>query len=125
MRLLVIEPDLRSAACLSAMLKAEAFDVDHSATGDEGLVLAKLYRFDAILAEPHLPDMRNFAVLRALRGARIKTPVLVLSCLAGVDDKVAALRFGADDYIVKPWHRDELVARIRAVARRSAGHSES
>src|SRR6187200_813780 len=72
-----------------------------------------------------LPDMSGFDVLRALRISKVKTPVLILSGNADIEDKVRGLGFGADDYMTKPFHRDELVARVRAIVRRSKGHAQS
>ena len=73
----------------------------------------------------NLPDMLGYEVLRSLRVSKVKTPILILSGLAGIEDKVKGLGFGADDYMVKPFHKDELVARIHAVVRRSKGHALS
>ena len=73
----------------------------------------------------NLPDMSGFDVLRKLRVSRVRAPILILSGLAGVDDKVRGLGFGADDYLTKPFHKDELVARINAIVRRSKGHAQS
>jgi two-component system, cell cycle response regulator CtrA len=84
--------------------------------------LGKLYDYDIILLDLNLPDMSGFEVLRTLRVFKVKTPILILSGLAGIEDKVKGLGFGADDYITKPFHKDELVARIHAVVRRSKGH---
>ena len=71
------------------------------------------------------PDMSGYEVLRTLRVAKVKTPILILSGLAGIEDKVKGLGFGADDYLTKPFHKDELVARIQAIVRRSNGHAQS
>jgi two-component system cell cycle response regulator CtrA len=73
----------------------------------------------------NLPDMSGFEVLRSLRLSRVKTPTLILSGLAGIEDKVKGFGFGADDYMTKPFHKDELVARIHAIVRRSKGHAQS
>src|ERR1019366_1698977 len=70
-------------------------------------------------------DMSGFEVLRSLRVSKVKTPTLILSGLAGIEDKVRGFGFGADDYMTKPFHKDELVARIRAIVRRSQGHAQS
>ena len=69
--------------------------------------------------------MSGFEVLRSLRVSKVKTPILILSGLAGIEDKVSGLGFGADDYMTKPFHKDELVARIHAIVRRSKGHAQS
>src|SRR5262249_35009521 len=93
--------------------------------GQEGGELAKLYDYDIILLDLNLPDMSGYQVLRTLRISRIKTPILILTGLGGIDDKVRGLGFGADDYMTKPFHKDELIARIHALVRRSKGHAQS
>jgi len=107
------------------MLKSEAFNVYTTDLGEEGVDLGKLYDYDIILLDLNLPDMSGFEVLRSLRVSKVKTPILILSGLAGIEDKVKGLGFGADDYMTKPFHKDELIARISAVVRRSKGHSQS
>ena len=87
--------------------------------------LGKLYDYDIILLDLNLPDMHGYDVLKKLRTAKVGTPVLILSGIGEMDSKVRALGFGADDYVTKPFHRDELVARIHAIVRRSKGHSQS
>jgi two-component system cell cycle response regulator CtrA len=107
------------------MLKSENFNVYTTDLGEEGIDLGKLYDYDIILLDLNLPDMSGYEVLRTLRVAKVKTPILILSGMAGIEDKVKGLGFGADDYLTKPFHKDELVARIQAIVRRSKGHSES
>ena len=80
---------------------------------------------DAAVLDLNLPDMSGFEVLRSLRVSKVKTPILILSGLAGIEDKVKGLGFGADDYMTKPFHKDELIARIHAIVRRSKGHAQS
>ena len=87
--------------------------------GEEGIDLGKLYEYDIALLDLDLPDISGFEVLRSLRVSRVKTPILILSGFSGVEDKVKGLGFGADDYMTKPFHKDELVARIHAIVRRS------
>jgi len=89
------------------------------------LDLGKLYDYDIILLDLNLPDMHGYDVLKKLRTAKVQTPVLILSGISEMDSKVRSFGFGADDYVTKPFHRDELVARIHAVVRRSKGHSQS
>ena len=93
--------------------------------GEEGIDLAKLYDYDLILLDLNLPDMNGHDVLRQLRLARIDTPILILSGADDTENKIKGFGFGADDYLTKPFHRDELVARIHAIIRRSKGHSQS
>jgi two-component system cell cycle response regulator CtrA len=125
MRVLLIEDDRATAQSIELMLKSENFNVYVTDLGEEGVDLGKLYDYDIILLDLNLPDMSGFEVLRSLRVSKVRTPILILSGLAGIDDKVRGLGFGADDYITKPFHKDELVARIHAIVRRSKGHAES
>jgi two-component system, cell cycle response regulator CtrA len=82
-------------------------------------------RHTVILLDLNLPDMSGYEVLRSLRVSKVKTPILILSGLAGIENVVSGLGFGADDYMTKPFHKDELVARIHAIVRRSKGHAQS
>jgi len=107
------------------MLKSESFNVYTTDLGEEGVDLGKLYDYDLILLDLNLPDMSGFEVLRSLRVSKVTTPILILSGLAGIEAKVKGLGFGADDYMTKPFHKDELVARIHAIVRRSKGHAQS
>ena len=125
MRVLVIEDDSATAQSIELMLKSESINVYTTDLGEEAIDLGKLYDYDIILPDLNLPDMSGFEVLRSLRVSRVKTPTLILSGLAGIEDKVKGLGFGADDYMTKPFHKDELVARIHAVVRRSKGHAQS
>ena len=125
MRVLLIEDDSATAQSIELMLKSESFNVYTTDLGEEGVDLGKLYDYDIILLDLNLPDMSGFEVLRSLRVSKVKTPILILSGLAGIEDKVKGLGFGADDYMTKPFHKDELVARIHAIVRRSKGHAQS
>jgi two-component system, cell cycle response regulator CtrA len=125
MRVLLIEDDSATAQSIDLMLKSESFNVYTTDLGEEGVDLGKLYDYDIILLDLNLPDMSGFEVLRSLRVSKVKTPILILSGLAGIEDKVKGLGFGADDYMTKPFHKDELVARIQAIVRRSRGHAQS
>jgi two-component system cell cycle response regulator CtrA len=125
MRVLLIEDDSTTAQSIELMLKSESFNVYTTDLGEEGVDLGKLYDYDIILLDLNLPDMSGFEVLRSLRVSKVKTPILILSGLAGIEDKVKGLGFGADDYMTKPFHKNELVARIHAIVRRSKGHAES
>src|ERR1700726_1046497 len=125
MRVLLIEDDSAVAQSIELMLKSESFNVYTTDLGEEGVRLGKLYDYDIILLDLNLPDMSGYEVLKTLRVAKIKTPILILSGLAGIEDKVRGLGFGADDYMTKPFHKDELVARIHAIVRRSKGHAQS
>ena len=125
MRVLLIEDEPTTAKSIELMLNGEGFNVYTTDLGEEGLDLGKLYDYDIILLDLNLPDMHGYDVLKKLRLAKVGTPVLILSGISEMDSKVRALGFGADDYVTKPFHRDELVARIHAVVRRSKGHSQS
>ena len=123
MRVLLIEDDASTAQSIELMLKG--FNVYTTGLGEEGFDLGKLYDHDIILLDLNLPDVSGFEVLRSLRVSKVKTPILILSGLAGIEDKVKGLGIGADDYLTKPFHKNELVARIHAIVRRSRGHAQS
>ncbi len=125
MRVLLVEDDTSLAKSIEMMLKSEGFIVDTTDLGEDGLEIGKLYDYDIIVLDLMLPDIDGYEVLRRLRSARVKTPILILSGLAEPDNKVKGLGFGADDYLTKPFNKEELIARIQAVVRRARGHSES
>jgi two-component system, cell cycle response regulator CtrA len=125
MRVLLIEDDKALAQTIELMLISEGLSSDTVDTGEEGLDFVKIYEYDIILLDLGLPDMSGYDVLRSLRNSKNKTPILILSGMDGIEDKVKGLGFGADDYMTKPFHKDELIARINAVVRRSKGHAES
>jgi two-component system cell cycle response regulator CtrA len=125
MRILLIEDDPSTARAIELMLNGEGFNVYTTDLGEEGVDLGRLYDYDIILLDLNLPDMHGYDVLKKLRVAKIQTPVLILSGNSEMDSKVRSFGFGADDYVTKPFHREELVARVQAVVRRSRGHSQS
>ena len=125
MRVLLVEDDAGVAASIELMLKVEDMYVYRTDLGEEGVDLGKIYDYDIILLDLTLPDISGYEVLRSLRLAKVATPVLILSGLASIEDKIKGLSLGADDYLSKPFHKDELVARIHALVRRSKGHAES
>ncbi|MEM9284503.1 MAG: response regulator transcription factor, partial [Pseudomonadota bacterium] len=125
MRVLLIEDDGATAQSIELMLKSDGFNVYTTDLGEEGVDLGKLYDYDIILLDLNLPDMTGFDVLKQLRVAKVATPILILTGLGDTENKVRGLGFGADDYMTKPFHKDELVARIHAIVRRSKGHSQS
>ena len=125
MRVLLIEDDKATAQSIELMLKSQGFNAYTTDLGEEGIDLGKLYEYDLVLLDLNLPDMSGFEVLRSLRVAKVKTPILILSGYSAIEDKVKGLGLGADDYLAKPFHKDELVARIHAVVRRSKGHAQS
>jgi DNA-binding response OmpR family regulator len=91
------------------MLKVDSFNVYATDLGEEGIDLGKIYDYDIILLDLNLPDMSGLEVLRSLRVSKVKTPILILTGLADIEDKVRGFGFGADDYMTKPFHKDELV----------------
>jgi two-component system cell cycle response regulator CtrA len=107
------------------MLLSEGFNVFTTNLGEEGVDLGKIYDYEIILLDLGLPDISGYEVLRTLRVSKIRTPILILSGMSGTEDKVRGLGFGADDYLTKPFHKDELVARIHAIVRRAKGHAQS
>ena len=125
MRILLVEDDPATARSIELMLTHANLNVYTTAQGEEGVELAKLYDYDLILLDLHLPDMNGHEVLRQLRLARVNTPILILSGADDTESKLKGFGFGADDYLTKPFHREELVARIHAIIRRSKGHAQS
>ena len=125
MRVLLIEDDGATAQSIELMLKSDGFNVYTTDLGEEGVDLGKVYDYDIILLDLNLPDMTGFDVLKSLRVAKVNTPILILTGQGDIETKVRGLGFGADDYMTKPFHKDELVARIHAIVRRSKGHSQS
>jgi two-component system cell cycle response regulator CtrA len=125
MRILLVEDDPTTSRSIELMLTHANLNVYCTDLGEEGIDLAKLYDYDLILLDLNLPDMNGHEVLRQLRLARIETPILILSGSDDTDSKIKGFGFGADDYMTKPFHREELVARIHAIIRRSKGHAQS
>ncbi len=125
MRVLLVEDDPTTSKSIELMLTHANLNVYATDLGEEGIDLAKLYDYDLILLDLNLPDMNGHEVLRQLRMARIETPILILSGADDTENKIKGFGFGADDYLTKPFHREELVARIHAIIRRSKGHSQS
>lgn len=125
MRVLLVEDDPTTSKSIEMMLTHANLNVYATDLGEEGVDLAKLYDYDLILLDLGLPDMNGHDVLKQLRVARVDTPILILSGADDTDSKIRGFGFGADDYLTKPFHREELVARIHAIIRRSKGHSQS
>ena len=125
MRILLVEDDPATSRSIELMLTHANLNVYCTDMGEDGIDLAKVYDYDLILLDLNLPDMSGHDVLRQLRLARVNTPILILSGSDDTDSKIKGFGFGADDYMTKPFHRDELIARIHAIIRRSKGHAQS
>jgi len=121
MKVLVIEDDRAAAAYIAKGLGESGYVVDHAAEGRDGLFMATGGGYDALIVDRMLPGMDGLALVGALRAAEVHTPVLILSALGAVDDRVKGLRAGGDDYLVKPFAFSELLARIEALLRRGGG----
>lgn len=125
MRVLLVEDDPTTSKSIELMLTHANLNVYATDLGEEGIDLAKLYDYDLILLDINLPDMNGHEVLRQLRLSKVDTPILILSGDDDTESKLKGFGFGADDYLTKPFHREELVARIHAIIRRSKGHAQS
>jgi two-component system cell cycle response regulator CtrA len=125
MRVLLVEDDPNTSRSIELMLTHASFNVYCTDMGEEAVELGKLYDYDLILLDLNLPDMAGMEVLRQIRLARVDTPILILTGEDDTESKIRGFGGGADDYLTKPFHREELVARIHAIIRRSQGHSQS
>ena len=125
MRILLVEDDPTTSKSVEMMLTSANLNVYATDLGEEGIDLARLYDYDLILLDINLPDMNGHEVLRQLRMSKVETPILILSGLDDTENKIKGFGVGADDYMTKPFHREELIARIHAIVRRSKGHAQS
>ena len=125
MRVLLVEDDPTTSQSIEMMLSSASMVVDVTNLGEDGLEIGKLYDYDIIILDLMLPDIDGYEVLRRFRNSKVETPVLILSGLTESENKVKGLGTGADDYLTKPFNKDELIARILAIVRRSKGHSDS
>ena len=124
MRILLAEDEKRMAAALVALLKQEKYDVDHVSDGEAALVALESGVYDIAVLDVMMPEMNGFDVARRARRSGVKTPILMLTAKSQLDDKVEGLDSGADDYLTKPFQTKELLARIRALGRRSASFQD-
>jgi len=120
MKLLIIEDDKYISETIKEITQ-ELFEIEQVFDGEEGLFLAEQNIFDVIILDIMLPGMNGYDVLQNLRNNNIATPVIMLTAKGGIDDKIKGFKVGADDYLVKPFHREELLLRLEAIVRRSGG----
>ena len=119
MKVLVVEDDLRSSEFIQRGLRENGHVVHHAENGKDGLSLAASGKYDALIVDRMLPELDGLSIVKMLRAAENHVPVLFLTAMGGIDDRVEGLESGADDYLVKPFALAELVARIGALTRRS------
>ena len=124
MRLLVVEDDSKIASFVVKGLKEAGFAVDHCGDGEEALIMADSTPFDALIVDLMLPQLDGLSVIQRLRAKGKRTPVLILSAKASVDDRVRGLQAGGDDYLTKPFAFTELLARVQALLRRATQGAE-
>ncbi len=124
MRLLLVEDEKRMAQALCELLRLEKYEVDHYVSGLDGLAAIESNIYDVAILDVMLPDMNGYEISRRARQKGIRTPILMLTAKSELDDKVTGLDSGADDYLTKPFMTKELLARLRALVRRSVGASE-
>lgn len=120
MKLLIIEDDKFLSDTIKETTQ-EMFDIEQAFDGEEGLFLAEQNIFDCIILDIMLPNLNGYEVLHTLRQKNFTTPVIMLTAKDGIDDKIHGFKVGADDYLVKPFHREELLLRLEAIIRRSSG----
>jgi two-component system cell cycle response regulator CtrA len=125
MRVLIASGDIFTIASIKLSLAKEKVTYDTTGLGEDGLQMARLYDYDIILLDLPQPDIDGYKLLQRLRAAQVDTPILILSSLGEPDQRIKFLRFGADDFLTKPFDGGELLARIQAIVRRSNGHSQS
>ncbi len=121
MRILLVEDEKRMAQALCEILRLEKYEVDHYSNGPEGLSAIESNIYDIVILDVMLPGMNGYEIARRTRSKGIKTPILMLTAKAEIDDKVTGLDSGADDYLTKPFMTKELLARLRALGRRASG----
>ncbi len=124
MRILLAEDEKRMAMALIALLREEKYDVDHTADGVGALTALKSGAYDIAILDVMMPEMNGFEVARGARNCGVTTPILLLTARSQLDDKVTGLDSGADDYLTKPFQTKELLARLRALGRRSTGFQD-
>ena len=123
-RVLVVEDDKKIASFVVNGLKQSGFAVDHCANGEDALIMARSVEYDAAIVDIMLPKLDGLSLVQSLRRERIRTPVIILSAKASVDDRVRGLQAGGDDYLTKPFAFSELLARVQALIRRATQTAE-
>jgi len=121
LRILVVEDDAETAGYLTGGLEEEGHAVSWSRAGRDGLFMAMTENFDLLIIDRMLPELDGLTLVKTLRAAKVEAPVLFLTTMAGIDDRVTGLNAGGDDYLVKPFAFSELVARVKALSRRPRG----
>lgn len=124
MRILLVEDEKRMALALCQILRLEKYEVDHYANGAEGLAAIESNIYDMVILDVMLPGMNGYEIAKKARSNGIRTPILMLTAKAELDDKVTGLDNGADDYLTKPFMTKELLARLRALSRRALGTTD-
>jgi len=122
-RILLVEDDIETAAFLAKSLRQDGFTVEHVADGRDGLIMGSSSEFDLIVMDRMLPTIDGMGVIKALRAAGVETPILILSAIAHIDERVKGLRAGGDDYLTKPFGYSEVAARIENLLRRRPGRA--
>lgn len=125
MRVLIVEDNHSTAKTIELALAAQGIIADIAELGEDALEVSKLYGYDLVVLDLMLPDIHGYDVLKRLRSKKKEVPVLILSGLGDSEEKVKGLGYGADDYLTKPFNMGELVARVKAIIRRSKGHSDN
>ena len=121
MKLLIIEDDLESAKYLQKGLREQGYVVDHSVNGKDGLFMATSEKYDAMIIDRMIPEVDGLTIVQTLRASHNETPIILLTALDKVDEKVKGLKAGADDYLAKPYSFTELLARLETITRRKSG----
>jgi len=124
MRVLVVEDDVKIASFIVKGLKAAGYAVDHTLDGEDGLHMALTEPYDTAIIDIMLPKLDGLSLIEKMRKQKIRTPVIILSAKASIDDRVKGLQTGGDDYLTKPFAFSELLARVQALIRRASGLSE-
>jgi len=125
MRALLVDNDVSAASLVKLAITPENISIDRVDSGEEAIDMVKHYEFDVMISEQDLPDMVGARLIARLRAADINLPVMMLSRITDKQAKIAALNAGADDYLTKPFDREEFVVRLRGIIRRSKGHAGS